>query len=243
VRAPQILFINAGNADHRPDVAIAAKPRDQRAQQHADVDPVCLCSARPPVDLHAGGVDHQTFNAARLEKPRQPEGIVTGQPRPCAICGLQPMSATSWSSAAGAWATSIWRHSASTCARAGVRAPKEAGATTTPSTAPGSFADTSSRAACASRLTRPRHMSSPLGRRLQSVAAQASRGVRGHHQALRSRRRRYVDGTRRGSDGLGSGCRSQLLHGTREQVRERHDRPIWPCAAPRASRCRTRSTC
>jgi hypothetical protein len=33
-------------------------------------------------------------------------GRATGQPRPCAICELQPMSAISWSSAAGAWATS-----------------------------------------------------------------------------------------------------------------------------------------
>jgi hypothetical protein len=46
------------------------------------------------------------------------------QPRPCAICELQPMSATSWSSAMGAWATSIWRQSASTCGRVGVRAFK-----------------------------------------------------------------------------------------------------------------------
>ena len=48
-----------------------------------------------------------------------------------------------------AWATSIWRRSASTCAPVDVRAPREAVATTTPSTAPGSFAGTSSRSACA----------------------------------------------------------------------------------------------
>ena len=33
-------------------------------------------------------------------------GRATGQPRPCAFCELRPMSATLWSSAAGAWATS-----------------------------------------------------------------------------------------------------------------------------------------
>jgi hypothetical protein len=59
-------------------VAVASKPRDQRAQQLADVDAIRLCPARSPVDLHAGGVDHQTFNAACLQKSRQPERVVTG---------------------------------------------------------------------------------------------------------------------------------------------------------------------
>ncbi len=77
VRAPEILLVETGNANYRPDVAITLAPRDQRLQQHADIDPIRLCSARAPVDLHAGRVDHQTFNAACLEKPGQPEGIVS----------------------------------------------------------------------------------------------------------------------------------------------------------------------
>ena len=78
VRAPQILFIDARNPHYRPDVAVAPEPRDQRAQQLADVDAIRLCPARSTIDLHAGGVDHQTFNAACLEKSRQPERVVTG---------------------------------------------------------------------------------------------------------------------------------------------------------------------
>jgi hypothetical protein len=78
VRAPQVLFIDAGNPHHGPDVAVAAKPCDQPSQQLAGVDVIRLCPARSPVDLHAGGVDYQTFDAAALEKPRQPERVVTG---------------------------------------------------------------------------------------------------------------------------------------------------------------------
>src|SRR5262249_17355633 len=37
VRAPEILFIDTGNANHRPDVALAMVPCDQRPQEHADV--------------------------------------------------------------------------------------------------------------------------------------------------------------------------------------------------------------
>ena len=77
VRATEILLVDTGNANHRPDVALAMALRDQRPQQHADIDPIRLCSAGAPVDLHAGRVDHQTFNTACLEEPCQPEGIVS----------------------------------------------------------------------------------------------------------------------------------------------------------------------
>src|SRR5207249_442722 len=64
VRAPEILLVDTGNANHRPDVTVALAPCDQRPQQHADINPIRLCSACAPVDLHAGRVDHQTFNAS-----------------------------------------------------------------------------------------------------------------------------------------------------------------------------------
>src|SRR5580704_913921 len=64
MRAPEILLVDIGNADYRPDVAITLAPRDQRPQQHANIDPIRLCSACAPVDLHAGRINHQAFNAA-----------------------------------------------------------------------------------------------------------------------------------------------------------------------------------
>src|SRR4029079_8853897 len=72
VRAPEILFVDTGNANHRPDVALAMVPCDQCPQQHADIKPIRLCSARAPVHLHAGRVDHSTFNAACPQEPRPP---------------------------------------------------------------------------------------------------------------------------------------------------------------------------
>jgi hypothetical protein len=77
MRAPEIFLVDTGNTNHRPDVAVALAPCNQRPQQHADIDPIRLCPTCAPVDLHAGRVDHQTFNAACLEKPCQPEGIVS----------------------------------------------------------------------------------------------------------------------------------------------------------------------
>jgi hypothetical protein len=45
VRARQIFFIDTRNPHYRPDVTVASKPRDQRAQQLADVDAIRLCPA------------------------------------------------------------------------------------------------------------------------------------------------------------------------------------------------------
>jgi hypothetical protein len=67
MRAPEILLVDIGNADYRPDVAITLAPRDQRPQQHANIDPIRLRPACAPVDLHTGRIDHRTFNAACLQ--------------------------------------------------------------------------------------------------------------------------------------------------------------------------------
>ena len=96
-------------------------------------------------DICAVGQAGHTSTASQ----RRSNGRAIAPPRQSDICGRPLMSAMSWPSKAQVRTTSIWRRSASTCASAAVRAPKEAVATTTPFTAPGSFAGTSSRSACA----------------------------------------------------------------------------------------------
>ena len=79
-----------------------------------------------------------------------------------------------------------------------------------------------------------------VGRPLQGVAAQASRGVRSHHRALRSRCRPLDEGAWSGPDRLGSGRCSQLLHGSREQVQEWNRREVddQPASIPAVPGCR-----
>ena len=78
------------------------------------------------------------------------------------------------------------------------------------------------------------------GRRLQDVAAQASRRIRCHRQALRPRRRRPDDGASIGPGRLEAERCPQLLPGAREQVREWHDREDddEPAGFPAVSRSR-----
>ena len=80
-----------------------------------------------------------------------------------------------------------------------------------------------------------------VGRRLQDLAAQASRRIRCYRQALRPRRRRPYDGAWIGPRRLEAERHPQLLPGTREQVRARHDRedddePAGLPAVPRSRR-------
>src|SRR5215467_323570 len=76
VRAPQILFLDAGNAHQRPNVPLTPAPGDQRSQQQLDVDPIGLNRTSAPVDLEAARVEHKALDAARFKKSRQPECVV-----------------------------------------------------------------------------------------------------------------------------------------------------------------------
>src|SRR5215467_12959549 len=59
VRAPQILFLDAGNAHQRPNVPLTPAPGDQRSQQHLDVDPIGLNRTLAPLDLEVAWVEHK----------------------------------------------------------------------------------------------------------------------------------------------------------------------------------------
>src|SRR5262245_32546305 len=51
-------------------------PGDQRTQQLAEVNPICLRPTAAPIDLHARRVNHKALDAARLEEAREPNRIV-----------------------------------------------------------------------------------------------------------------------------------------------------------------------
>src|SRR5262245_8681590 len=74
--AAQVLFIDAWNANDRPDMSLTPTPGDQRAQQLAKVDPIGFRPTATPIDLHARRVNHEAVDAARLEKAREPKGVV-----------------------------------------------------------------------------------------------------------------------------------------------------------------------
>ena len=93
----------------------------------------------------AGRADH----TLTVSQPRS-SGRGIAPTRPCDICGRRRTLAMSWLGKGQCRATLISRRSASTCAVADVRAPWEGAATTTPSSAPGSFAGILSKSAFAS---------------------------------------------------------------------------------------------
>src|SRR5262249_56204373 len=63
MRAPHIFFVDAGDAHNRPHMAVATQPGDQRAQEHADIDPIRLRPAPAPVTLQPSPDDNHPFNS------------------------------------------------------------------------------------------------------------------------------------------------------------------------------------
>src|ERR1700686_5184313 len=57
-------------------MSLTPAPRDQRAQQLSEVNPIGLRTAAAPIDLHACRVNHEAVDATRLEKAREPKGVI-----------------------------------------------------------------------------------------------------------------------------------------------------------------------
>ena len=173
----------------------------------------CICGA--------GQADH----ILTVSQPRSSDRAIAPT-RPCDICGRQRTSAMSSLGKGHCRTTFIWLCSASTCALVDVRAPWEGVATTTPFSAPGSFA-----APCRNRRLPVRRgciaaSRAVPGGSLQNLAAQAPRGIRSHHQALRPRRHPLDGGTRGRTRGVGTGRYSQLFPGSREPLRQWNRREV-----------------
>ena len=171
---------------------------------------------------------------------RRSNGRAIAPRRQCDICGRQLISAMSWpSTALGDIDLAAFSEHLRTC-----RCPRAEGGRRNHHTIFGArlfrqhLVDIGvcRPAAAATEPAEPQ-----LVAQLQSVAAQASRGGRSHHQALRSRCRPLDDGAWGGSDWLGAGRCSQLLLGPREQLREWNrrevdDQPASVLAVPRRRR-------
>jgi len=109
--------------------------------------------------------------------------------------------------------------------RCDVRARWEVAATTTPFSAPGSFAGIWSKSVSASLTPRPLQRAAPLlVTHFKEWLRKAPRRVRRHDQALRARRRALDGGARGGSGRMGAGRHSQLLPGLRGPLRRGNDR-------------------
>src|SRR5271165_6893720 len=58
-------------------MTLAAVDRDERAQQHQDVDPVGLDPPRPAIDLDAGRVEDAAFDVLPGERSGDPEAVIS----------------------------------------------------------------------------------------------------------------------------------------------------------------------
>jgi hypothetical protein len=58
-------------------MSLTPTPVDQCTQQLAEVNPIGLRLRAAPIDLHARRVNHEAFDATRLEEAREPKGVVS----------------------------------------------------------------------------------------------------------------------------------------------------------------------
>ena len=185
----------------------------------------------------AGRADH----TLTVSQPRS-SGRGIAPTRRSDICGRRRTLAMSWLGKGQCRARLISRRSASTCAVADVRAPWEGAATTTPFSAPGSFAGTLSKSAFASPPPRLCERAEP------QLVTHFKEWLRKHRGASDATIRLYARDAARlvaalGDDPerMGAGRHSQLLPGLREPLRrgngrEADDQPACVLALPRCRR-------